>query len=68
MQVMAQLRGESELPWEGRRFRAHPSDRRRLGVFRQPVLALLQRRPERRATMQQFCNSCHRLFSSVPPT
>eukprot|EP00892_Ulva_mutabilis_P012074 jgi/Ulvmu1/9239/UM005_0339.1 len=62
--VMQQLRGEGELPWEGERYRAHPTDRRRLGVFRQPVLALLARAPQERATIAQFCSSCERLFSS----
>eukprot|EP00892_Ulva_mutabilis_P002845 jgi/Ulvmu1/12561/UM091_0002.1 len=62
--VMQQLRGEVELPWEGERFRAHPTARRRLGVFRQPVLALLARAPAQRASMAQFCDSCHRLFTS----
>lgn len=67
VQVMAQLKGEQELPWEGERFRTHPTDRRRLGVFRQQVLALLDRQPERRATMAEFCDSCHGLFISAQP-
>eukprot|EP00892_Ulva_mutabilis_P002847 jgi/Ulvmu1/12563/UM091_0004.1 len=61
--VIAQLRGKQELPWEGERFRSRPDLRKRLGVFKSPVLALLHRDPGRRASMADFCAACNNLFS-----
>lgn len=66
VQVSLQLRGEQELPWEGERLRSRPDLRKRLGVFKHPVLALLHRDPVRRASMTDFCLACDTLFSSAP--
>eukprot|EP00892_Ulva_mutabilis_P002846 jgi/Ulvmu1/12562/UM091_0003.1 len=62
--VMEQLQGSRELPWEGARLRAQPAVRKRLGVFKKPVLALLHRDPGHRASMADFCAACDNLFSS----
>ena len=69
MQVSLQLRGQQELPWEGERLRSRPDLRKRLGVFKRPVLALLHRDPVKRASMIDFCTACDTLFSSalLPP-
>lgn len=65
--MVAQLRGQQELPWEGERLRSHPAVRKRLGVFKNPVLALLHRDPVRRASMEDFCGACNSLFSGAIP-
>lgn len=67
VQVMAQLLAEQELPWEGQRLRSRPAVRKRLGVFKKPVLALLHRNPAQRSSMHDFCAACDSLFSSTSP-
>lgn len=62
MQILAQLLGDQELPWEGAR--AAPETMRKLRSLRTPVLALLDRNPQRRLTMQQFCESCDDIFGT----
>lgn len=62
MQIMKQLQGEEELPWEGEQ---HIEARRKLGIFRQPILSLLNREPTERATLAAFCRSCQQIFSAT---
>lgn len=64
MQVLARLRGEAELPWEGDLAAKNATARRRLGLFREPVLALLRRDPAQRATLSDFCRTANTVFSS----
>lgn len=65
MQVFEQLADERRaLPWEGGRLAAQ--DRRKLGMFRKPILKLLQRDPAQRATARDFCNECCNLFTTNP--
>ena len=61
---MAQLRGELPLPWEGA---LSAQLRDKLGVFKEPVLQLLQRDPARRASMQYFSGMCRTMFM-IPPS
>lgn len=63
VQVIQQLLGEQPLPWEGERLTG--AQRTRLGVFRRPVLQLLERDPARRPTLQQFCDMCTSIFSAT---
>lgn len=60
LQILAQLLGEQDLPWEGSR--AAPDTMRKLRTLRSPVLALLERDPNRRLSMQQFCEACDDIF------
>lgn len=60
MQVVSQLRGESDLPWEGERL---SKVERKLGKMRGPVLALLNRDPAQRMTAAQFVRECNSLFA-----
>lgn len=62
MHVQDQLTGKALLPWEAGRMSA--ATRRQLGIFRKPVLALLQRDPALRASVQDFCDACFALVSS----
>lgn len=63
VQVRAQLRGEAPLPWEGGgSLRA--DTRRKLGIFQQPVLALLRRDPRDRPSMAAFCDTCNDIVTS----
>ena len=57
------LGGQEALPWEGE---LSAEKQRKLGVFRGPVLQLLQRDPGRRSSLEAFHASCtrDRLFSS----
>lgn len=52
-----------KLPWEegGSRPDMAPA----LGVFREPVLELLNRDPSLRPSMDSFCGWCNRLLCSV---
>ena len=62
VQIMKQLKGEEELPWEGDK---NTDARRKLGLFRQPILSLLEREPTQRATLAAFCNTCQQTFAST---
>jgi hypothetical protein len=64
--VIAQLKGEEELPWEGSQLTQ--DIRRKLGIFRGPVLSLLKRDPEHRASMAYFCQACDDIFTSTVTT
>lgn len=65
MQLEAQILGDhgSKLPWEEGGSR--PDMVQALGVFREPVLALLNRDPTYRPSMDSFCGMCNRLLCSV---
>lgn len=66
LQLQAQLLGDAPLPWEAA---ADPSAvLHKIGIFREPLLQLLQREPARRATMQDFCNACNSLVASNTTT
>ena len=56
MQVIDQLVGNQELPWEGSRLTS--SVLKKLGAHKKDVLGLLHRDPEERLTLYQFLNSC----------
>lgn len=64
MQVLEKLLGQAELPWEGELAERNPVARRRLGLFREPVLSLLRRDPAHRATLADFCRTVNTVFSS----
>ena len=56
-------KGTAKLPWE-----VTPLDtqiRQQLGVFRKVVLQLLDRNPDRRPSMQDFCAACERVFAQT---
>jgi hypothetical protein len=46
-----------ELPWEGGGIT--PAIRRRLGIFKTPIISLLSRDPLERPSMSEFCDSCN---------
>lgn len=60
MQVIGQLLGESQLPWEGSNLSMEHQGR--LGVLRKPVLQLLDRDPMRRPSMRAFADKCKALL------
>ena len=62
MQVLAQLRGDAELPWEGDRLTDEA--RHQLGVFRGAVLGLLCRDPAQRASVSELCSACDNVVAS----
>jgi hypothetical protein len=62
VQIIAQLKGEAELPWEGER--ANPEVMRKLRTLRRPIMALLERDPAMRPTMLKFCDLCDDIFGT----
>jgi len=60
MQVVAQLQGERNLPWEGARC---GPQLHRLGALRSAVLHLLERNPVQRSTAREFHTACSEAFS-----
>lgn len=60
LQVVGQLLGEEELPWEGNNLTF--DHRTRLGALRRPILQLLERDPGQRPSMQAFSDKCRRLI------
>ena len=60
LQVLAMLEGREALPWEGE---LSAEVQRKFGVFRRPVLQLLQREPSRRSTLEAFHASCTHMFA-----
>jgi hypothetical protein len=60
VQVVSALRGEKELPWEGKNL---ANFERKLGKMRGPVLALLHRDPAKRMTCTEFVKECNSLFA-----
>ena len=50
-----------QLPWEGSRLT--PKNRRRLGIFKSSVTALLSRDPRQRPSMAHFCYTCNRVLA-----
>ena len=59
------LKGELPLPWEGR---MSSEVKGKLGVFKGPVLQLLQREPSRRVSMRRFHAACTNVFSEHTTT
>ena len=57
MQVVAQLKGESQLPWEGSGAPA-AALRGKLGAFKAPILSLLRRDPAERESLRHFQSLC----------
>ena len=62
--MVAKLLGREELPWEGDLAKKNPAARRRLGLFREPILSLLHRDPAQRASLADFCRTTNTVFSS----
>ena len=60
VQVVARLLGELPLPWEEE---LSSLVVRQLGVFRGPVMQLLQREPSDRISMDRFHALCSKVFS-----
>ena len=60
LQVIAQLLGEEQLPWEVH----NAADRRNLGAFRGPIMRLLSRDPSDRPSMLEFYQACTSVFTS----
>ena len=60
VQVIAQLMGEAQLPWEGANLTMEHKER--LGVLRKAVLQLLERDPARRPSMRAFSDKCRALM------
>lgn len=60
MQVIAQLMGEAQLPWEGANLTMEHKGR--LGVLRKAVLQLLDRDPSRRSPLRSFAEKCKSLI------
>jgi hypothetical protein len=61
VQKIDELLGKSPLPWE--KDRLAPERKRKLGVFKNPILQLLSRDPLQRMTLPQFCNVCRNILS-----
>jgi hypothetical protein len=61
MQVIAQLRGDLPLPWEGN---MSPAVLRQLGAFKGPVLQLLHRDASQRVSMKRFYFACTKIVAS----
>jgi hypothetical protein len=64
LQVVQQLLGNLELPWEGTRAEADRERLRKLRGLRGPVLSLLSRAPGTRISMAAFCEACDDIFST----
>jgi hypothetical protein len=63
VQVMDQLVGNRELPWEGSRLTQGVL--RKLGAHRRDILGLLHRDPRQRLTLYQFLNSCSMVLAGT---
>ena len=63
VQVMDCIQGLNgkQLPWEGSQLT--PKNRRKLGIVRGSLMALLTRDPSQRPSMAQFCDSCDRVLA-----
>ena len=63
VQVMDAIEGRNgqALPWEGAGLT--PVNRRKLGIVRESLMALLVREPSRRPSMATFCDSCDRVLA-----
>jgi hypothetical protein len=63
MQMMDRIQGlkGKELPWEGKGIT--PAIRRRLGIFKAPIISLLSRDPLERPSMSEFCDTCNRVLA-----
>ena len=65
VQVFEQLADETRaLPWDDGHLASQ--DRKKLGMFRKPILKLLRRDPAARATAREFCTECSNLFTTNP--
>jgi hypothetical protein len=60
LQVVAQLLGAEPLPWE----QMSSDERKQLGAFRKPVIALLNRDPSMRPSMPKFISDCNSIFAT----
>lgn len=62
LQVMDRIEGRNglQLPWEGT---LPPTVRRKLGIFRNSIMHLLDRDPSQRPSMADFCMSCDRVLA-----
>ena len=62
MDVIQQRKGK-QCPWEGSAL--SPDVRKKLGIFKNILLELLARNPDKRPSMAEFCASCNRILSST---
>ena len=62
MDVIQQKKGK-QCPWEGSAL--SPDVRKKLGIFKNILLELLHRNPDKRPSMAEFCASCNRILSST---
>jgi hypothetical protein len=62
VQIIKQLKGDAELPWEGER--GDPEVLRKLRSLRGPILSLLERDPTKRSSMTTFCEQCDDIFGT----
>ena len=61
LQTIAMVLGTEEAPWEAPATSAALLNK--LGYFKKPVLALLDRNPAERPTMAEFLQACRRVLS-----
>lgn len=63
LQVMDRIEGRNglQLPWDASALT--PTNRRKLGIFKQSVTMLLSRDPALRPSMAQFCESCDQVLA-----
>lgn len=65
VQVLAMLRGDKPLPWEGEGSAAAVA---MLGALKEPVLQLLRRDAAQRTSAQHFHETCSRMFANRSTT
>jgi hypothetical protein len=61
VQVVSALRGEKDLPWEGKNLEKFE---KKLGRMKGVVLALLNRDPAKRMTCAEVVKECNHLFAA----
>jgi hypothetical protein len=62
MDVIQQKNGK-QCRWEGTAL--SPETRKKLGIFKNILLELLDRNPLKRPSMAEFCAACNRILSST---
>ena len=62
VQAVSMLKGDLPLPWEEG---LSKQQRQQLGLFKDPIMQLLQRDPGERSDMLTFRNACNKLFAAA---